>query len=63
MEDTIILWLAIGLILIGLLAGWFEWNLHRPLTDWDEYCSRVDEELDELWAQEQVRPHGSVERA
>lgn len=53
---------AIALIVFGIFMGWFQYQTTKPLTDYDERCSRIDEELDELWARDQVRPYGSVER-
>lgn len=61
--ETICLAVAIVLIVWGLFAEWFTRWQDRPLTDWDDYCTKVDAELDELWAQDQVRPFGHVDRA
>jgi hypothetical protein len=35
-------WLVIATMLIAIL----EYERRRPLTAWDEYCSRVDADLD-----------------
>jgi hypothetical protein len=56
------LWVAIVLIVVGILREWFDSRLKRPLTKDDLYYSWADVRLDELEAREKCRPHGSVDR-
>lgn len=54
-------WLAIILILVGVVCILADRWMDRPLTDYDEFCSRMDQEIDdELAARRALRPSGSV---
>lgn len=64
LPDRIALWVGLILLLV-LVAGEARRGLtawmNRPLTPADEWCSRVDVELDELAARRACRPHGGCE--
>lgn len=51
--------IAVALIVAGITLELVKRYLDRPLTEWDEYCDRADQELD---AQLACRPLGNVER-
>lgn len=50
--------LAAFVLLAVIAVAWLEWESRKPLTPFDEYCSRVDQELDERERRVEWTPGG-----